>query len=740
MTPYQRLAAGGALAVGASMNKVANKGAWIKGPALAGALIGGGVGALSAEDKKKGGLAGAIVGAGAGAGLGYAAGRYLPPFLSVPRRRLRHLGRQAEDLGAQFDKKEVQVRRKANRILADLGVPDSISEAVEHPQATAMMEYQVGDIKGIWKGEPFDHPRIIAMTRRSAARGIDQAGKRLTQEGKRLHDNPLASVGSRASLEAHGVIRKHDMPPGTISEFADRMTKTFSEKTADVNTALQPHQERVRRKLQANDGLVVAHDMGSGKTLSSIAVANDVSAETPDAKMTVVTPAALQENYRKELRKHTGTKDEVMTVHPSTVTSQAKFTRNGPPEGEQDLLIVDEAHRARSVGSKFKQQLKDTPAKKRMLMTGTPIYNHPFELGPLVNIAAGGYVLPETQPEFEKRWVKEQKVWPKGLKGLAYRLRGGTPGLVPSLTPDDQLNDALSKYVDYHKPDTDNPDFPRLREETVRVPMSKEQQRIYDYMMGELPPHLKKKVQMDLPPNKQEASKLVTFLNGPRQVANTVYGHHEGMDMAQAATNSPKMQAILKRIEENPDQRRLIYSNFLDAGVEPLTAALAGAGVQYGRYTGADNKKLREEAVRAFNDGKTNTLLVSSAGGEGLDLKGVREVHVMEPHWNEQKLNQVVARARRYGSHAHLPEDERDVTVFRYLSETPSPGVGNKIRSLFGRPQKMDDTAESYIHNRAQEKQRLIGEMEDLMAKQTVVFQDLDAEMKGQKPKNPVPA
>jgi hypothetical protein len=79
-------------------------------------------------------------------------------------------------------------------------------------------------------------------------------------------------------------------------------------------------------------------------------------------------------------------------------------------------------------------------------------------------------------------------------------------------------------------------------------------------------------------------------------------------------------------------------------------------------YTG----NLRGELCRVF--------CITSAGAEGLSLKNVRRVHIMEPYWNPVRTDQVKGRAVRICSHidlAHseIPEDnERTVEVFTYCS------------------------------------------------------------------------
>ena len=60
-------------------------------------------------------------------------------------------------------------------------------------------------------------------------------------------------------------------------------------------------------------------------------------------------------------------------------------------------------------------------------------------------------------------------------------------------------------------------------------------------------------------------------------------------------------------------------------------------------------------------------LMITAAGAEGMNLKNVRYVHLMEPYWHPVRLEQVVGRARRICSHENLLEKERNIEVFLYL-------------------------------------------------------------------------
>ena len=59
--------------------------------------------------------------------------------------------------------------------------------------------------------------------------------------------------------------------------------------------------------------------------------------------------------------------------------------------------------------------------------------------------------------------------------------------------------------------------------------------------------------------------------------------------------------------------------------------------------------------------------MITSSGSEGIDMRNVRYVHIVEPYWHPVRSQQVIGRARRICSHEDLPEDLRTVNVFMYL-------------------------------------------------------------------------
>jgi hypothetical protein len=95
-------------------------------------------------------------------------------------------------------------------------------------------------------------------------------------------------------------------------------------------------------------------------------------------------------------------------------------------------------------------------------------------------------------------------------------------------------------------------------------------------------------------------------------------------------------------------------------------------GLRYCEFHGGIEKDVRKINKEIFNKSENKygkyckIIMISPAGAEGINLNNVRQVHIMEPYWNEVRIEQVIGRALRFCQHKDLPMDERKVDVFRY--------------------------------------------------------------------------
>lgn len=462
------------------------------------------------------------------------------------------------------------------------------------------------------------------------------------------------------------------------------------EKAAAITTKLQPHQQRALNRALKNN-LILAHSTGSGKTLTSIAIADALGLPT-----TVLTPASLVENYKKEIAKHKkgGPKIDVMSL-PTAVSRNYKI-----PKG--NTLIIDEAHALRNQGTARQKYIQDQldNAGRVFALTGTPAYNDIADWSPLVNLVAKENVVPADKAAFTDKYIGYRKVYPPLLARLFH---GAKPGVVPYLKNPSGLRKDILPYVDIFDTDIEKPE--RI-DETIRVPMSKEQEDLYKYVAGKLPMSLLYKLRNNMPPSKQEARSLNSFLSGVRQVSNTpeafVEGSEPGIKIQRAVDN------LVKQLEKNDKLRALVYSNYLESGVDSYARLLDAKGIKYNKFTGSMTPKQKKQVVDAYNSGEVPIILGSGSASEGLDLKGTRLIQLLEPHFNDAKLDQVIGRGIRYKSHEGLPVKDRNVRVERYLSQLPEQrnwlGIKNK-----------DTAVDDYLTTRAGEKTQLINEIKQTL-------------------------
>ena len=470
-----------------------------------------------------------------------------------------------------------------------------------------------------------------------------------------------------------------------------KKTKIILEKISGKESiTLTSYQEDLKKRLQGQHGMVVSWGLGSGKTIGSIAAADQFGSTK------VIAPASLRENFRKELKAY-------KPSNKFSVESYEHFVRN-PEDVAGKTVIFDEAHRLRTSGSARSQaaQALTDKAQKVLLLTGTPIQNKPHEIAPLVNIAAGKRVLPTDEKQFNYHYTRRVKSNP-GPIGRAF---GAKPKDTIHAINLDDFTRRVSPYVSFHS-NTSDPSMPTVHQRNVNVEMTEDQVKTYTKLQRQLPTSIRRRMEGSIPTAEKDAPRLNAFLSATRQISNTgdsfvTHGRKE---------YSPKLKSIVHNVTKSPGQS-LIYSNYLDSGVTPLSELLTKANIRHGVFTGKLGDRERKSLVNAYNNKKIKALIVSSSGGEGLDLKNTRQVHITEPHWNEAKIEQVVGRSARKGSHIALPEAERNVDVFRYNSLLPERRTG-----FLWMKRKRPVSADQYLEGMSQRKTQLNNEFLNALQK-----------------------
>lgn len=109
--------------------------------------------------------------------------------------------------------------------------------------------------------------------------------------------------------------------------------------------------------------------------------------------------------------------------------------------------------------------------------------------------------------------------------------------------------------------------------------------------------------------------------------------------------------------EQTPTVRRVVL-NLFNGRIRALPPKMAQILLEAGYDNDLANK----------NGAICKVIGITGAGAEGISLKFVRAVHIMEPYWNDVRLEQVKGRAVRICSHAELPPEQRTVRMFTYVA------------------------------------------------------------------------
>lgn len=373
--------------------------------------------------------------------------------------------------------------------------------------------------------------------------------------------------------------------------------------------------------------MLLFHGMGSGKTLTSINIAvQELKRESVEG-VVVLTPKSLYQNFIKELNKVVHIKSDLRKKF--FISSYVQFLgKKMKYSGFSNVMvIVDEAHNFRGIGSMSTKLLNIcTHAKKVLLLSATPIQNSVSDFAIMFSILTN----------------TEQKLLKDGQKYIDIFLKAVKQKKLSMLK--NKISFVRSKKAH----------FPDVEYKNIVFRMDEEYYKKY----------------MRVEQNKTNSDvNLKVFLNGIRRAANKIDRN----------TLSPKIDWVVKLAEKG--MKTLIYSNWVESGMKIIQSIFDKNMIDYVSISGSSSLNTRKRAVDMFNSGEIKVMFISAAGAEGLDLKETRYVVILEPHWNDERIKQVIGRAARYKSHDALPEAKRIVTVYRLLLLKPTYASGDRLKS-----------------------------------------------------------
>lgn len=481
---------------------------------------------------------------------------------------------------------------------------------------------------------------------------------------------------------------------------------------------LLPSQKAVARLMSSRSkrtGLLVYHKVGAGKTCAAIRVGEQWKSSR---RIIVATAASLVDSFKRELRTQcvkigeyvlarerkdleNGVEETIERIDRRiskhyTVLSYHKFVeglREDTMNLKRAVLIIDEVQNIVSfTGSFYRTILEgimDAPKSLRvLLLSATPISDNPAEIGLTLNLLRPVNPFPNTIRKFSELFLTKS-CNPRNLSLFRSMVQNCV-----------SFNRGAPRIA-----------FPKKNFHLVKCKMTTYQYKCYQTVQTKEGPFRSGEI---LALSNQ-------FYIGCRMLSNVAFPNHATKDSGLSrlqrkhlhlasvrAHYSPKFYRVIRAIKRAKGPV-FVYSTFKGAaGVAGLQKILDaqnyksyfgnGTGVRrYAVWTGETPLKRRIALLDDFNHPdnatgkKVKVLFGTPAMKEGVSLKRVSEVHILEPHWNNSRITQVIGRAVRFCSHKDVPVKRRKVDIYMYISTYPG-----------------EETVDQYIYAVAKKKDRLI--------------------------------
>ncbi len=306
--------------------------------------------------------------------------------------------------------------------------------------SAVQFKVELGDKGEFVLSFPYD-PKLVDAVRSLPARRWNKEAKRWTVPAAGAQSLGTLLARIQAPIEyGDGAREKIDEQSLAANEAREASRRTSLDIQLPVPSGLEylPYQRAGIAYGLDRDGVLIADEMGLGKTIQAIGICNaDASAQS----ILIICPASLRLNWQREWRK--------WDVHRRTVG----IALNGIPRTsvvivnydvlkkhiaaiharEWHVLICDEAHYMKNpkairkrlvLGHKKRgeEPVEPIAARRRILLTGTPILNKPVESFTLISALAPKEFT--SVWNFRNRYCGQDGRGASNLEELQDRLRG----------------------------------------------------------------------------------------------------------------------------------------------------------------------------------------------------------------------------------------------------------------------------------------------------------------------------
>jgi len=405
-----------------------------------------------------------------------------------------------------------------------------------------------------------------------------------------------------------------------------------------------------------------------------------------------------------------GYREKLLDIPNRKITSDRytnKYSESVNPF-DDSVIIIDECHNlvnmiTNKIKSGEKVELYDdlfnSENSRLLLLSGTPIVNDIFEIGVISNIIRGkikdnkNIKFEDNYSIFNSKFLDDDESNIKNKKMLMRRLNG-------IISYNKGINEnVFAKEINenVYIPFDVNQEEGYLLAEKLSIELSnkvdkKEISDLYRRKASNviLPNYLfdnkllktkklkknNKLIDMNAIDNKKRLLDITITKEIEKNVINILDNDDKPLNIDNDLHKiSKKVYNIIKKIKES-NGPVLVYSNFEGLyGIRFIEEALKQNNYEsykknkntenmngtYMKWTGKDRNNDYKNIFNSYenkNGELIKVFLMTSSGKEGINLMGVRQIHIMEPWWNNTLLKQVIGRGIRICSHNHIEKND----------------------------------------------------------------------------------
>ena len=351
----------------------------------------------------------------------------------------------------------------------------------------------------------------------------------------------------------------------------------------------------------------------------------------------IVVPTSLIFNWQAEVQKfapslkiltiygadrlkdiHTFDEYEIVLTSYGTLLSDILFLK----KYVFNYIFLDESQAIKNPESQRYKAVRLLQSRNKIVLTGTPIENHAFDLYAQMSFACPGLL-------GTKQFFKDHYSMPidkfKDIKRAQ------------------ELQQKVSPFILRRTKKQVAKELPEKTEMVLFCEMGTEQRRVYEAYEKEFWQYLNTTAEGDIPRDQlhvlQGLTKLRQICDSPALLNDEEY----------YGNASAKIEVLLEEIESKSGQHKiLVFSQFVSM-LDLIKKELENKDIPFAYLTGQTQNRAKKVASFQENDEIRVFLISLKAGGVGLNLTEADYVYLVDPWWNPAVENQAIDRCYRIG-------------------------------------------------------------------------------------------